>query len=216
MTKYKKLSSTPTEKTWRDKLTKDHVESLMRSFVNRHLIECYLWNQTEQGDMLADEQIQLRNFIYMEIPSAEEDTFWPLIVVLDAPWRAYDELLQEKTGISDWDDEYNELCELTLDLSENHDWITIFRNMIPSDITPEEVAAWVKKQGVAVRGYDPADSEDGDNSYTEDDSLIYINQGLINYLVDMFPDLVAQRSAAQPSHTYCNNRCGNCGPQNTK
>lgn len=206
MTKYKKLSSTQAEKTWRDKLTKDHVESLMRSFVNKHLIECYLWNQTEQGDMLADEQIQLRNFIYMEMPYAEEDTFWPLIVVLDAPWRAYDELLQEKTGIGDWEDEYDELCELTHDLSENHDWITIFRNMIPSDITPEEVASWVKKQAVAVRGYDLTDSEDDDDG----DGHIYINQGLINYLIDMFPDLVAQRSAAQPSHTSCNGQCGNC------
>lgn len=212
MTKYKKLSSTPTEKTWRDKLTKDHVESLMSSFVNRHLIECYLWNQTEEGDMLADEYMQLRNFIYTEVPLAEEDTFWPLIAVLDAPWRAYDELLQEKTGIDAWEDEYDELCELALDLSENHDWITIFRNMIPSDITPEEVAAWVKEQGVGVRGCDLADAEDDNDG----DGRIYINQGLINYLVDMFPDLVAQRSAAQPSHTSCTNRCENCGPHTCK
>jgi hypothetical protein len=211
MTKYKKLSSTQAEKTWRDKLTKDHVESLMRSFVNKHLIECYLWNQTEQGEMLADEQIQLRNFIYRETPTtAEEDTFWPLIAVLDAPWRMYDELLQEKTGISDWKDEYDELCEITLDLSENHDWATVFRNMIPSDITPEEVAAWVKKQSVAVRGYDPADPED------DDDGRIYINQGLINYLVGMFPSLVTQRSVIRPSHTSCNGQCGNCSSDTCK
>lgn len=182
MTKYKKLSGTRAEKTWRDKLTKEHVESLMRSFVNKHLIECYLWNQTEQGDMLADEQIQLRNFIYTEVPPAEEDTFWPLIAVLDAPWRTYDELLQETAGVSDWADECDEFCDLALDLSENHDWVTIFRNMIPSDITPEKVAAWIENQGVAIRGYDPADPED------DDDGHIYINQGLINYLIDMFPD----------------------------
>lgn len=182
MTIYKKRKSEPTRvpSEWEKQLTFENVKQLLQMFVNTHSVESFLWKQTEKDSMRTDEMYSLLTFVTDELLEKDYKTYWPLITVLDAPYDYHDDVYDI---VPFGDDDYE--CRNTAEaLSDQYDWVAIFRDMAPSDVKAADVAAWIVNQSIVPQGKDPVDSEDGD---------IYLNQGLVTYLANEFPRLVDQQ-----------------------
>ncbi len=200
MTIYKKRRSEPTRvlSEWEKQLTFENVKQLLQMFVNTHPVESFLWKQSEKDGMNTDEMYSLLTFVTDELFEKDYETYWPLIIVLDAPYDYHEDVYDV---VPFGDDDYE--CKNTADaLSGQYDWVTIFRDMAPSDVKAADVAAWIVKHNIVPRGDDPYDSEDGD---------LYLNQGLITYLAHEFPRLVDQQVNTLQSDTpRCNRQCRDC------